>query len=147
MQASSHPPGKAQSGRNFDMESLVGYILLIGILLSVALLVVGFIWRWTRVGPLRFEHSLAGMNFFEFILSTLRQTASHAFRPRLFLNMGIGILMLTPFVRVLASVFAQIGSFEAKHSSSNQKTAYPKYCPAAHKIQSPPYSIPKTQLV
>jgi len=30
---------------------------------------------------------------------------SRPLRPRLFLNMGIAILMLTPFVRVLASVF------------------------------------------
>jgi len=105
MQGSSHPLDKAQSDCHFDMESLVGYILLIGVLLSVALLAVGFIWRWARVGNLRFEHSIVGMNFFEFILSTLRQITSQAFRPRLFLNMGVGVLMLTPFVRVLASVF------------------------------------------
>ncbi len=105
MQISTHSPKKAQSGRHFDMESLVGYILLTGVLLSVALLAIGFVWRWVRVGNLRFEHSIVGMNFFEFILSTLRQMASHALRPRLFLNMGIGVLMLTPFVRVLASVF------------------------------------------
>ncbi|MBP1695529.1 MAG: hypothetical protein H6Q41_717 [Deltaproteobacteria bacterium] len=105
MQVSSHPPEKAQSDHHFDMESLVGHILLAGVLLSVTLLTVGFVWRWARVGNLRFEHSIAGMNFFEFILSTLQQTASQAFRPRLFLNMGMGILMLTPFVRVLASVF------------------------------------------
>jgi uncharacterized membrane protein len=105
MQVSIHPPEEAQNGSHFDMESLVGYILLTGVLLSVALLVVGFVWRWMRVGSLQFEHSIVGMNFFEFILSTLRQMASQAFRPRLFLNMGIGVLMLTPFVRVLASVF------------------------------------------
>jgi uncharacterized membrane protein len=105
MRVLSHPPEKAQSGRHFDMESLVGYILLTGVLLSVALLVIGFVWRWARVGNLRFEYSIAGMNFFEFILSTVRQMGSHAFRPRLFLNMGIGVLMLTPFVRVLVSVF------------------------------------------
>ncbi len=87
------------------MESLVGYVLLTGVLLSVALLTAGFVWRWTRVGNLRFEHSIVGMNFFEFISSALRQMASQAFRPRLFLNMGIAVLMLTPFVRVLASVF------------------------------------------
>ena len=105
MHVSNHSPETAQSGHRFDMESLVGYILLIGVLLSVALLVVGFVWHWARVGNLRFEHSLAGMNFFEFILSTLQQITSQTLRPRLFLNMGIGILMLTPFVRVLASVF------------------------------------------
>ena len=105
MQVSTHHSDKMQRDGHFDMESLVGYILLTGVLLSVALLVVGFVWRWVRAGNLRFEHSIAGMNFFEFILSTLQQTASQAFRPRLFLNMGIAILMLTPFVRVLASVF------------------------------------------
>ena len=105
MQVSTHHPEKAQRDYHFDMESLVGYILLTGVLLSVALLVIGFVWRWVRVGNLRFEHSIAGMNFFEFILSTLRQRSSQAFRPRLFINMGIGVLMLTPFARVLASVF------------------------------------------
>ncbi len=87
------------------MESLVGAILLTGVLLSVALLTVGFVWHWIRVGNLQFEHSIVGMNFFEFISSTLGQMATRAFRPRLFLNLGVGVLMLTPFVRVLASVF------------------------------------------
>jgi len=105
MQVSTDHSDKAQSDCHFDMESLVGYILLTGVLLSIALLAVGFVWRWLRVGNLRFEHSIAGMNFFEFILSTLRQMSSQAFRPRLFINMGIGVLMLTPFARVLASVF------------------------------------------
>ncbi|MGZ3606158.1 MAG: DUF1634 domain-containing protein, partial [Thermodesulfobacteriota bacterium] len=30
---------------------------------------------------------------------------SHELRPRVMINMGIAVLMLTPFVRVLASVF------------------------------------------
>jgi len=105
MQVSTNHPDKAQRNYSFDMESLVGYIHLTGVLLSVVLLMVGFVWRWVRVGNLQFEHSIVGMNFFEFILSSLRQIASQAFRPRLFLNMGIAVLMLTPFVRVLASVF------------------------------------------
>jgi uncharacterized membrane protein len=105
VQGSTKHSERVQNDDRFDMEGLVGYILLTGILLSVALLAVGFVWRWLRVGNLRFEHSIVGMNFFEFISSALRQMASRAFRPRLFLNMGIAVLMLTPFVRVLASVF------------------------------------------
>jgi uncharacterized membrane protein len=101
---STDHPGKGKRNDPLDMGSLVGYILLTGVLLSVALLSVSLVWRWVRVGSLRFEHLIVGMNFFEFISSTLRQMASRAFRPRLFLNMGIGVLMLTPFVRVLASV-------------------------------------------
>ncbi len=105
LQGSADYPEKGKNHHRSDMETLVGYILLTGVLLSVALLAVGFVWRWMRVGNLRFEHSIVGMNFFEFISSTLQLMASQAFRPRLFLNMGIGVLMLTPFVRVLVSVF------------------------------------------
>jgi uncharacterized membrane protein len=87
------------------MEILIGYILLGGVLLSVALLAIGFVWRWERSGNLRFQHTIVGMNFFEFVLTSLRQMASPDLRPRVMVNMGIVVLMLTPFVRVLASVF------------------------------------------
>jgi len=96
---------KAETHRHFDMEVLIGYILLVGVLLSVALLIIGLLWRWARTGNLRFHHALVGMNFFEFVLTSLRQMASHDLRPRVMVNMGIAVLMLTPFVRVLASVF------------------------------------------
>lgn len=104
VQTSTHPE-KAKSDHHLDMEILIGYILLGGVLLSVALLAIGFVWRWVRVGNLRFDYSIVGMNFFEFILSSLQQMASHDVRPRVLVNMGIAVLMLTPFVRVLASVF------------------------------------------
>jgi len=96
---------KAGTHPHFDMEILIGYILLVGVLLSVALLAIGFIWRWERSANLRFQHTIVGMNFFEFVLTSLRQIGSHDLRPRVMVNMGIAALMLTPFVRVLASVF------------------------------------------
>jgi len=104
IQASTYPE-KAQSDHHLDMEILIGYILLGGVLLSVALIVIGFVWRWVRSGNLQFQYTVAGMNFFEFVLSSFRQMASHELRPRVLVNMGIAVLMLTPFVRVLASVF------------------------------------------
>jgi uncharacterized membrane protein len=100
-----HRMKKDKKVDRFDLEILIGYILLGGVLISAVLLAIGLIWHWARWRNLRFEHSIVGMNFFEFILSTLRQVSSHAVRPRFILNMGIGILMLTPFVRVLASLF------------------------------------------
>ena len=95
---------KTEADRHFDMEVLTGYILSVGVLLSVALLVIGLLWRWARSGNLRFEYTIAEMNFFEFVLTSLRQMASRGLRPRAMVNMGIAVLMLTPFVRVLASV-------------------------------------------
>lgn len=44
------------------------------------------------------------MNLFEFLPADIQQMFSGAFRPRLFVNLGIAALMLTPYVRVLASL-------------------------------------------
>jgi uncharacterized membrane protein len=86
------------------METLVGYILLGGVLLSVTLIVFGLVWRWFRTGQVGFDFSIARMNLFEFVVSDLNQVASAEFRPRLFLDLGIAALLLTPYVRVLASM-------------------------------------------
>ncbi len=89
---------------HFDMEILVGYILLIGVLLSMALIAIGVAWRWLATGQLGLEYSISGMNLFEFVLTDLRQVFTDTLRPRLFVNLGIATLMLTPYVRVLASM-------------------------------------------
>lgn len=92
-------PGK------FDMEVLVGYILLIGVLLSMFLIVVGVVWHWLSTRQLGLVYSITGMNLFQFVMSDLSQVTHGVFRPRLFVNMGIAVLMLTPYLRVLASMF------------------------------------------
>ncbi len=88
----------------FDMEILVGYILQIGVIVSMTLIALGMVWRWFNTGALALDYTLAGMNFFEFVLSDLQQVFAGAFRPRLLVNLGIASLMLTPYVRVLASM-------------------------------------------
>ncbi len=93
-----------QSARPRDMEVLVGYILLGGVLASVTLLAAGLIWRCLAKGRVTFDYSLSGMNVFEFVVSDLRQAASGAVRPRLLVNLGIAALMLTPYLRVVASM-------------------------------------------
>jgi uncharacterized membrane protein len=44
------------------------------------------------------------MNLFQFVVSEVHLAAIGQIRPRLLINMGIVVLMLTPFFRVLASV-------------------------------------------
>lgn len=88
----------------FDMEVLVGYILQIGVLTSMTLIAIGMVWRWLNTGVLGLDYSIAGMNFFEFVWSDLQQVFLGAFRPRLLVNLGIAVLMLTPYVRVFASM-------------------------------------------
>jgi len=87
-----------------DMEALIGSILLTGVLLSVAFLLAGLLWHWMTTGDPEFHYTLQGTNLFEFWVSDIRQVTTGAFQPRLFVNIGIGLLMLTPYVRVLASL-------------------------------------------
>ncbi len=88
----------------FDMDILVGYILQIGVLLSMTLIATGVVWRWLSTGSLGFDYAISGMNFFEFILMDIQQMLAGMFRPRLLANLGIATLMMTPYIRVLASM-------------------------------------------
>lgn len=88
----------------FKMDVLVGYILLIGVLVSIGLIAVGVVWHYAATGRLGLEYSIAGMNLFHFVLHNFERAAHPPFRPRLLVNLGIVTLMLTPYVRVLASM-------------------------------------------
>jgi uncharacterized membrane protein len=88
---------------SFDMEKLVGYILVIGVLLSIALITAGLAWGWVETGTLGAHYTVSGMTLSTFLISNLRQLTT-AFTYVLLINLGIAALMLTPFVRVLASV-------------------------------------------
>lgn len=98
-----HQPARTRTG-GFDMEVLVGYILLIGVLLSMALIATGVVWHWLATGQLGLVYSIGGMNLFGFVLADIQQMFAGAFRPRLFVDLGIATLMLTPYVRVFASM-------------------------------------------
>ena len=88
----------------FDMEALVGYILLVGVLTSMSLIVAGLGWHFIRTGQPGIEYSIGGVSFFRFLLTDLQQVVSNQMRPRLLVSLGIAMLLLTPFVRVLASM-------------------------------------------
>jgi uncharacterized membrane protein len=87
----------------FDMDTAVGYILLVGILLSVTLIVSGLVWHLAVLGHLQLEYSIAGMNLFQFVLAEASQLLSGSVHPRVVVSAGIAVLMLTPYVRVFFS--------------------------------------------
>ncbi len=102
--AAARIAGQAAHGRQpFDMEVLVGYILLVGVLTSVGLILAGLVWHWARTGEIGIAYNITGMNFFEFLLKGLQQV-NDQMRPRVLMSLGIAALLLTPFVRVLASM-------------------------------------------
>ncbi len=107
----TNAPNKANEGQpnvansiELKMDVLVGYILLIGVLVSIGLIAVGVVWHYVATGRLGLEYSIAGMNLFHFILHNFARAAHPPFRPRLLVNLGIATLMLTPYIRVLASM-------------------------------------------
>jgi uncharacterized membrane protein len=90
--------------KEFDMDLLVGYILLAGVLLSILLILIGLIWNWVQTGQLGIEYGIQGMNLFGFVRREVIRLVTGNFRPRLLVNWGIAILLLTPYTRVLASM-------------------------------------------
>jgi uncharacterized membrane protein len=86
------------------METVVGYILLIGVLLSVGLIVSGVCWHWAVAGHLVLTYPAAGMNLLQFVVAEMRQLISGPLAPRTIIYAGLVVLMLTPYGRVLASL-------------------------------------------
>lgn len=95
---------QAKTASGFDMETLIGSLLLIGVLTSLTLLVTGTVWHWFAYGNLRFHYPIKGTNLFEFLTGSLQQIGEETFRPRLLINLGLSVLLLTPYLRVLASM-------------------------------------------
>jgi len=96
---------QSQVPHQFDMEALIGSILLAGVLLSVVLIVVGLIWYGIKTGNLALNFMIKGMNLYHFLVDDIDQFRSGNITPGLFIDLGIAALLLTPFVRVLVSVF------------------------------------------
>jgi uncharacterized membrane protein len=103
-QAAAGPPDQSQASTGFDMETLIGYLLLIGVLISLGLIVAGTFWHWCAQGNLRFAYSIQGTNLFGFLAGSLWEVPEGTWRPRVLINLGLSALLLTPYLRVLASM-------------------------------------------
>jgi uncharacterized membrane protein len=89
--------------KRFDMEAMVGRVLQLGVLASCALTAAGLVWHVLATGRASLEYSITGVDLYGFILEDARQVAAGVVRSRLLINLGILTLLLTPYVRVLAS--------------------------------------------
>lgn len=87
-----------------DVEALVGLTLLVGVILSLTLIAAGLAWHWVVRGTLQLDYILPATSVAEFVVTDVRQVAQAVARPRLLVNLGIAVLLLTPYVRVLASM-------------------------------------------
>lgn len=85
------------------MASLVGYILLGGVLTSAALMSTGLVWQWATRGRVQGEPPLAGTDLAQIFATFFQQLGSHTLQPRPLVYLGLAVLMLTPYLRVAAS--------------------------------------------
>ena len=92
------------SSASQKMDLLVGYLLLFGVALSLALITVGLSWNFLRTRSFWLDYQLGGTNLFEFALAEVRSAARGDIGPRTLIDGGIAVLMLTPYLRVLASM-------------------------------------------
>ena len=86
------------------MDSLVGYILLVGVLISGLLIIAGTAWNLAINHSLSTQFTISGQNYFNFLASSFQQLFLGELQPRLLISLGIVTLMLTPFMRVGASM-------------------------------------------
>jgi uncharacterized membrane protein len=86
------------------MDTFVGYILLYGVACSLLLICLSLVWQRLNTGHLWFPHELSGMNLFQLLAWEISQALHGRIHPRTLLGLGIAVLMLTPFLRVFASV-------------------------------------------
>ena len=90
--------------RQSKMDVILGYLLLCGVALSMLLIVIGLVWHFFRSGHFWLDHPLAGMNMFQISAQELRLAGSQQIRPRTMVDLGIVVLMFTPYARVVASM-------------------------------------------
>ena len=93
-----------RTDRPMDIERMVSGVLLIGLVSSVALIAAGVVWHWSRTGTLRFDYVLPATNVAGFIGDDVRQAAGLKTGPRRLINLGIAALLMTPYLRVIASM-------------------------------------------
>ena len=91
---------RPKGSSTFEVETLVGSILFVGVTISSALLIVGLVWHWMTTGHFDLDYP----SFAQFLLIDLHQLFSNALQPRSLINLGLAILMVTPYVRVFASI-------------------------------------------
>jgi uncharacterized membrane protein len=88
----------------WDLHTLVGSILMAGVILATGLLIAGLVWQWMSSGTFGSFPSILATNLLGYVIYTLQNATVEGMGPATLVNAGIAILLLTPFVRVFASV-------------------------------------------
>ncbi len=100
-----HPLAESnqETARQWKMDSIIGRILQAGVLLSLAFVSIGLIWNHLAGPGAPLDEHFAGTNLFQIVAELFKHLARGPVQAGLLINLGIAVLMLTPYVCVLAS--------------------------------------------
>ena len=89
------------------LETYISVVLITGVIISLLLELAGLTFYYLQLGSLSISDNsavfLRGNDFFSFIYHALAETSDNDIAIKL-MTSGLIVLILTPFVRVLASV-------------------------------------------
>ncbi len=95
------------SAKERRLEEAISYILMGGVMLSLVVEVAGLLFYYRESGgfgqPFESEWKVSGEGFFTYALGLVSSIRS-GLGPIKVMGLGIVLLMLTPFIRVAASV-------------------------------------------
>jgi uncharacterized membrane protein len=74
------------------------------LLLSVAQILVGLMWEWTGQGTLNVDHPAISAVNVRGLLETIVTGSPGGLSPPVLLSAGIAVLLMTPYVQVLAAL-------------------------------------------
>lgn len=88
------------------LETIISYILIIGVVISVLLEITGISLFYRTYGNVQISQSktvfISGQNFFAFIFNQIQHFGSQ--NAIMFMTLGLIILILTPYIRAISSV-------------------------------------------
>ena len=90
-----------------ELENAISYVLIAGVLISLFLEIAGIVLFYNSYGQLAISQEqsvfIQGHDFFSFIYNEFSQHTRTL--PVMLMTAGVVVLMLTPYVRVILSVF------------------------------------------
>jgi len=89
------------------LETIVSYLLIAGVIVSVILEIIGIILYYGTYGNVQVSQNqavfISGKNFFAFIIYQTQHLLGSQ-NALLFMTLGLIILILTPYIRAITSV-------------------------------------------
>ncbi len=89
--------------RSLDLNRVVWSILLVGLIVSIALITAGLIWLLLTAGTFEPLPAITAINLLEFVVYVAGNAGTGETGPAFLIYSGIAVLLFTPFARVLAS--------------------------------------------